>query len=242
MRNPAFIKASRIKALLYGFFNLYFLYELIADLREDSWNIYVTDGGHLENLGAYELLKRRCRVLVVVDAEADPKMTFGSFIELQRYARIDLGIRIKLPWEAIAETTLAVSEDAAKTGKITTRKGPHCAIGQIDYPDGGAGVIVYIKSSLTGDETDYVANYKKRYLLFPHESTADQFFSEEQFEVYRELGFHSAYGLFDRRDCFAHLDRQEFPTTNDALELLDQIFPAPTDMDPLWPRKNDKFA
>ena len=88
MRNPAFIKASRIKALLYGFFNLYFLYELIADLREDSWNIYVTDGGHLENLGAYELLKRRCRVLVVVDAEADPKMTFGSFIELQRYARI----------------------------------------------------------------------------------------------------------------------------------------------------------
>jgi Patatin-like phospholipase len=242
VRNPAFIKIHKIKARLREFFSLYFLYELIADLREDSWNVYVTDGGHVENLGAYELLKRRCRIVLVVDAEADPKMTFSSFIDLQRYARIDLGVRINLPWEKIAETTLRISKEVAESKKITAGNGPHCAIGQIDYPDGGHGVIVYIKSSVTGDETDYVANYKKRYPLFPHESTADQFFTEEQFEVYRALGFHAAFGFFDRRDCFGRLDPQEFSTMKEDLELLDRIFPASADLDPLWPRKTDKFA
>jgi hypothetical protein len=169
-------------------------------------------------------------------------MTFSSFIDLQRYARIDLGVRINLPWEKIAETTLRISKEVAESKKITAGNGPHCAIGQIDYPDGGHGVIVYIKSSVTGDETDYVANYKKRYPLFPHESTADQFFTEEQFAVYRALGFHAAFGFFDRRDCFGRLDPQEFSTMKEDLELLDRIFPASADLDPLWPRKTDKFA
>jgi hypothetical protein len=115
--------------------------------------------------------------------------------------------------------------------------GPHCAIGQIDYRDGGRGIIIYIKSAFTGDENDYVTNYKKRYPLFPHESTADQFFTEEQFEVYRALGFHAAYGLFDRRDNFARLASQQ-----GDLKLLDQLFPAPPDVDPLWPRSKHTFA
>ena len=240
VRNPAFIKMGKVKAALREFFSLYFLYELIANLREDSWNVYVTDGGHLENLGAYELLKRRCRVIIVVDAEADPKMTFGSFVELQRYARIDLGVRIQLPWQQIAETTLTASKDLAETRETAARRGPHCAIGQIEYQDGGRGVMIYIKSSFTGDENDYVVNYKKRYSLFPHESTADQFFTEEQFEVYRALGFHAAYGLFDRRDDFAGLDSPAFK--KDALELLDRIFAAPPDADPLWGRSRNTFA
>jgi Patatin-like phospholipase len=242
VRNPRFIKVHKIKARLREFFSLYFLYELIADLREDSWNVYVTDGGHVENLGAYELLKRRCRIVLVVDAEADPKMTFGSFVELQRYVRIDLGVRINLAWETIAETTLRISKELAEGGKITAGNGPHCAIGQIDYPDGGHGVIVYIKSSLTGDENDYVTNYKKRYPLFPHESTADQFFTEEQFEAYRALGFHAACGLFDRHDSFGRLDPKQSPSTKDALELLDKIFPAVPNLDPLWKRKADTFV
>jgi hypothetical protein len=242
VRNPRFIKVHKIKARLREFFSLYFLYELIAYLREDSWNVYVTDGGHVENLGAYELLKRRCRIVLVVDAEADPKMTFGSFIDLQRYASIDLGVRINLAWETIAETTLRISKEMAESGEITAGNGPHCAIGQIDYPDGGHGVIVYIKSSLTGDENDYVTNYKKRYPLFPHESTADQFFTEEQFEVYRALGFHAAWGLFDRRDCFGRIDPEQFASTKDDLELLDKIFPAVPNLDPLRVRKTDTFV
>jgi hypothetical protein len=71
--------------------------------------------------------------------------------------------------------------------------------------------LVYIKSSLTGDENDYVFHYKRRYSAFPHETTVDQMFSGEQFEAYRALGYHTTFGLFDRRDDFAKRDPAEFP-------------------------------
>jgi hypothetical protein len=79
----------------------------------------------------------------------------------------------------------------------------------IDYPpvhDGGPrekGVLVYIKASLSGDENDYVMAYKAAHATFPHETTLDQFFSEEQFEVYRALGEHIARRFLDGRDAAA---------------------------------------
>ena len=57
-----------------------------------------------------------------------------------------------------------------------------------------------MKSSLSGDENVYVRDYARRYPDFPHETTGDQFFSEEQFEVYRALGFHMAHGLLCGKD------------------------------------------
>jgi hypothetical protein len=121
---------------------------------------------------------------------------------LQRYARIDLGIRIDLPWRPISDTTLAWMNAAAKPDAKPERScGPHVAIGTIDYGGGETGYLVYIKSSLTGDENDYVRDYARRYSLFPHESTGDQFFSEEQFEVYRALGFHMTSGMLSGHDC-----------------------------------------
>jgi Patatin-like phospholipase len=219
LRNPKFVRVARWKRVIREFFSLYFLYELIANLRETSWNVYVTDGGHLENLGVYELLRRRCRVIVAIDAEADPEMRFASFVTLQRYARIDLGVRIEMPWQNIRETSLKTSRRLAETGATERLKGPHCAIGHITYPDDGKGVLVYVKSSTTGDENDYILDYKNRYPLFPHESTGDQFFSEEQFEVYRALGFHAAFGLFTKRDGFTYADPS-------VIEFLGRVFGA----------------
>ena len=165
---------------------LYPVYEALGLLHENRDRVYLTDGGHIENLGLYELLRRRCRLIVVVDAEADAAMQFTSFVKLQQFARIDLGVRIELPWSEIAATT-----KAAMTGKVGAKSGPHCAVGTISYDNGGTGVLVYIKASVTGDENDYVREYNRRNETFPHESTGDQFFSEEQFEVYRALGFHA---------------------------------------------------
>ena len=62
-----------------------------------------------------------------------------------------------------------------------------------------------------------------------HETTVDQMFSEEQFEAYRALGYHAAFGLFDRRDGFACLDPNEFPQMRVQLALLDQLFPRASD-------------
>jgi hypothetical protein len=76
--------------------------------------------------------------------------------------------------------------------------GPHVAVGCIDYGAGKSGWLVYVKSSLSGDENDYIRDYARRFPRFPHETTGDQFFSEEQFEVYRALGFHAMYGFLER--------------------------------------------
>ena len=184
---------------------VYLWREMTGRLHENMRVVYVTDGGHIENLGIYELLKRRCELIVVVDAEADPELTFPSFITLQRYARIDLGVRIHMPWDHITKETTgwmgAGSKDKARPTEVA--HGPHVAIGEINYGLPKKGYLVYIKASLTGDENDYVRDYSRRYALFPHEATGDQFFSEEQFEVYRALGFHSADRFLSGKDQVA---------------------------------------
>jgi hypothetical protein len=182
----------------------YLLVEMLNMLNEKSRNVYLTDGGHIENLGIYELLKRGCHLIVVIDAEADPDMTFRSLMKLERFARIDFGARISLPFEEIVQATRSVN-DAVEGSVHERRRGPHCAIGRIFYQDGGEGIILYFKSSLSGDEKDYILDYKKRYPSFPHELTEDQFFTEEQFEVYRALGFHMVSGFFDSSDWFSFL-------------------------------------
>ena len=77
-----------------------------------------------------------------------------------------------------------------KTRPLPAAPGPHCAAGEIAYGPGETGILFYVKSSLTGDESDYVLDYKRRNPDFPHETTGDQFFGEEQLEAYRALGFH----------------------------------------------------
>lgn len=178
--------------------------EISGRLYENSDGVYLTDGGHIENLGVYELLRRRCRVIIAVDAEADAPMNFSSLMKLQRYARIDLGVRIDLPWTPIRDRTCAIMAEnaggkcaqASADGQADAAKDHvHVAIGIIDYGGDDKGYLVYIKSSLSSDENDYIRDYARRNETFPHETTGDQFFSEEQFEVYRALGFHMTHGF-----------------------------------------------
>jgi hypothetical protein len=177
--------------------------EITGEVYTDrSEEVYVTDGGHIENLGIYELLSRRCVLIVCVDAEADHELQFSSLIALQRYASIDLGIRIELPRETIQATTVAwMGYDSLRQSAARTPcAGPHASIGIIHYPGGTRGFLLYIKSSLSGDEDDYVRDYARLHWSFPHERTGKQFFNEEQFEVYRALGFHIADGILSGRD------------------------------------------
>ena len=87
--NPRQLAVARKSLSVWDQF--YFLQELLGLMRENSETVYLTDGGHIENLGIYELLRRRCRLIIAIDAEADPEMAFRSLVALQRYARIDLG-------------------------------------------------------------------------------------------------------------------------------------------------------
>jgi hypothetical protein len=203
LKNPRYVSGqSAIPRRPIANLSCFFLMrEIFGRLYENSNFVYLTDGGHVENLGIYQLLKRRCRFIVVVDAEADIAMRFPSFMTLQRYARIDLGVRIDMPWDDIRKTTRKhMHVNAGGEGDSAPAPGPHAAIGSIDYGAGRSGYILYVKTSLTGDENDYISDYARRSQIFPHESTGDQFFTEEQFEVYRALGFHIVHGALCGRD------------------------------------------
>ena len=212
LTNPRKVADDLKKPVLQWLFDqLYFMKELFGLLTEDSETVYLTDGGHVENLGIYELLRRRCKLIIAIDGEADPEMSFGSLVTLERYARIDFGLRIGLPWAAVRDATRQASKQVLETGGLPPSQaahGPHCVLGAIYYPrkDGdendanSTGVLLYVKSSFTGDENDYVVDYKRRNPNFPHETTLDQLFTEEQFEAYRNLGFHAVNSAFKRTD------------------------------------------
>ena len=78
---------------------------------------------------------------------------------------------------------------------MAIKEGGYAAIGRIQYSvmDGEGvpnGILIYLKPAIYGSEPRYILQYAKTHPEFPHESTADQFFSESQFESYRRLGYH----------------------------------------------------
>ena len=162
----------------------YFFREMTSQLTHRHRWLNISDGGHLENLGIYELLRRRCEVIIAGDAEADPTLDFPSLSALARYARIDLGVELQwLPGGILSEH------------KQQPR--PHHGIAKIKYPatellPEQTGFLIYFKASTNGDEDLTVTGYQAANPQFPHQSTADQFFDEGQFEAYRQLGEHIA--------------------------------------------------
>jgi hypothetical protein len=161
-------------------------------MSESSPWLNLSDGGHIENSGCYELLRRRCKFIVAVDGEADPHFTFGGLLTVVRHAQIDLGIRI--------DPQLDELRSDPRTGYSLR----HALLCRIRYPasvDGkpeGTGLLLYLKASVTGNESELVKRYRAKHPEFPHQSTLDQFFDQEQFEAYRQLGVHVTEGLFSR--------------------------------------------
>ncbi|MEM7360778.1 MAG: hypothetical protein AAF431_16935 [Pseudomonadota bacterium] len=178
--------------------------EFRGNFDETSKFINLSDGGHLENLGVYELLRRRCKFIIAIDAEADKEHGFGSLMKLIRFAKIDFGIDIEINLSDL------VIRDKGFTNA-------HFSIGKISYDDNNVGFLLYVKSSLTGNEPSYVLDYKKENSSFPHESTADQFFSESQFEAYRALGDHIGKDLF-------HAEFVGTDELNSIEDLMERIF------------------
>ena len=70
------------------------MYEALGLTDSKKPYVYLTDGGHFENLGLYELVQRRCRLIVVSDASCDPDFEFEDLGNAIRKIRIDLGIEI----------------------------------------------------------------------------------------------------------------------------------------------------
>ena len=175
---------------------VYLLREMFAGVSVKHSYVNLSDGGHVENLGVYELLRRQCRLIIASDGECDPDLSCGGLSEVIRMARIDFGFQVEMD-----------GIDEIRSGQ------QQYAIGRIRYGDERMGVLLYLKSNLGGDynleatlaeeryrtsperdddrlfdENAYVAHYRQLHPDFPHETTVDQLFDEFQFESYRALG------------------------------------------------------
>jgi hypothetical protein len=183
--NPRYLHRPKVPSLLsFTIWPVTFVQELLSAFDPRSYRALVSDGGHFENLGLYELVRRRCRYIVVSDASADPERRFADLGNAIRRCRTDFGADIELDTELL------------RADPATGLSGRHVVVGSIEYRGGGRGTLVYVKSSLTGDEPADVLQYRREHPAFPHESTADQDFDEAQFESYRKLGEHVGEEVF----------------------------------------------
>jgi Patatin-like phospholipase len=165
-------------------FSLWYLTrELLGTANENRNFLNVSDGGHFENLGVYELIRRRCKVIIACDAECDESLQFGSLGNLVRICATDFGAEIDLDVRSIAQQ---------KEGHSLT----HSAVGKIRYGNGSIGYLIYLKASITGDEGVAITQYRCEHPSFPHETTANQFYTEAQFDTYRILGRHTVKHAF----------------------------------------------
>ncbi len=158
------------------------LNEALGRTNDQNRWVYVSDGGHFENLGLYEMVMRRCKRIIVVDGGCDPAFKFEDLGNAVRKIFIDFGVPLDFNPPVALEAGPNKNNRQVWTGTIRYS----C----VDGPQASDGQILYIKASLTGEEPADVTQYYKAHEAFPHESTANQFFNESQFESYVRLGSH----------------------------------------------------
>jgi hypothetical protein len=154
---------------------LHVLREAVGALRSGHRQIYLSDGGHWENLGLVELIRRRCSHILCFDASSDRTgdgLDVGRAIAL---ARSDLGAEVDLDPRPLMGGVDGPAKDIAVRGTV-------------HYPDDQQARLVYAKATLTPDASWSLHAFTARDRRFPHHPTSQQMFTDEQFEAYRSLG------------------------------------------------------
>ncbi len=153
-------------------------------MNENSDYLQLSDGGHFENLGVYELIRREVDLIILCDGAADEGFKFKDFGNLVEKVRLDFGAKIHIDLDPL----IPQEGDKWPYGLEKLARSGH-QIGVIEYSSGKFGFLVYIKTTLTEGLPADLYSYKLTHRSYPDESTGDQFFDEKQFEAYRELGY-----------------------------------------------------
>jgi hypothetical protein len=155
------------------------LRELLGTTTDDSGYLYLSDGGYFENLGIYELVRRRCKLIVACDVSCDPNYDFADLHNAMERCRTDFGVVISIDVAPLRPT--------GPQGKIRSKC--HFVAGTVHYQGlGGPGTIIYIKPTLVEGDPQDVLDYGKANPDFPRDTRANQWYEERHFENYRALG------------------------------------------------------
>jgi hypothetical protein len=182
--------------------------EAFGQTTDTNPYVYLSDGGHFENLGLYEMVRRRCRLIILIDAGCDTDFAFEDLGNAVRKIYIDLGVRITF------KGLDKLKNRPSNSDRSGAEEIPYHAIGTIEYNDPAAdgpgcenGKVIYIKPAYHGTEGAAIQAYAKANKTFPHETTADQWFTESQFESYRALALDIANDVLEQQDVRVTLER-----------------------------------
>lgn len=190
---------------------VYLLRELFGLANEKSEFLAISDGGHFENLAAYELVKRKCKVIIISDGECDPDFEFEGLGTLIRMCKVDNLATINIEVRPIHRR-----DELGRSGLCYS-------VGTIEYKDSPSGILIYIKASMDGDEDTAVMQYKASHPDFPHETTSDQFYGEDQFESYRSLGHHIATQMFNQYYAETQRTHQDERKIENVVTFADEL-------------------
>jgi hypothetical protein len=181
----------------------YFYRELFGLNYDDARLVQLTDGGHYENLGLVEALRRRCRLIFCIDAGGDAPPLLSTLSDAMRLAEYELGVTIELNEQGpYSLNNIAPGSGrpfpeghalARLNGRLT--KGT-AAFGKIQYPlaagltkpQNPRGVLIFAKAVLWEGCPEWLLTYAASSEVFPHDPTSDQWFNEAQFAAYTALG------------------------------------------------------
>lgn len=165
----------------------------VFDARDP--NIYATDGGHWENLGLVELIRRRCAAIICIDASGDPPGTYATLKQAVKLAKLECQADIELD-KLTFWGPLAITEDGVAAAS--------CGVGKIHYHheegESGAGTsddvheadFLYIRSVVVADSPLAILRYASGDTKFPNYSTVDQLLTAEEFGHLINLGYDAA--------------------------------------------------
>jgi hypothetical protein len=178
-----------------------YLYREIFGINDrDARLVQVTDGGHYDNSGLVEALRRRCRLIIVIDGGGDPPPLPVGLTDAIRLARYELGVVVTLnrtgPYSVESITPgsgkqFARSHALASLNPRITRGA--VVRGAIKYPAAAGlresrGTLIFAKAVLSEKCPFWLLTYAASTPIFPHDPTSDQWFSEAQFAAYTSLG------------------------------------------------------
>jgi hypothetical protein len=162
----------------------YLLYEMLNHHELGDRFVYLTDGGHFENLGVVELLRRGCTKIYCFDASGGPPATFSTLGQAIALADSELGVKIDIdPTEMVGADGTMVADHVV--GKL-----------RLDEEDEPFGTIVYARAAVVPTSPWDIRAYAQRDAAFPNDPTYDQLYTDERFDAYRRLGRYAAQNAY----------------------------------------------
>jgi hypothetical protein len=174
------------------------LHEAVGSPSLYERRIYVTDGGHYDNLGLVEALRRKPAQVIVIDASNDVEDRFTALAEAIATARMDHGIEVDIDPSPMVRGTKPRADRAWAYGIAT-----HPVEGDEEQPY--KTEVFFVKAVLAGHLEWDLEQYAVEHADFPRRSTGDQFYDEWDFEAYRSLGYAVTRTLTDHARAHARL-------------------------------------